>query len=286
MNWINKELYPFESNYYLTKYGNLHYIDEGEGEILLFVHGTPTWSFLYRNYIKDLSKKYRCIAIDHLGFGLSDKNSDFEGSPQKHNEILTEFINHLQLKKINLIVHDFGGVIALPYAIDNINNINKIIIFNTFLWSNEGNPEVIKIDKILKGFLGKFLYLNLNFSPKVLLKKAFYDKSKLNKEIHNQYLRPFPNKNSRIGLYRIALSLLGSSKWYESYWKKVETINKKKVMFIWGVKDEFIGEKYLEKWLNKVKAIKVLKYNCGHFVQEENFTESLNEIKLFLESEK
>lgn len=280
---LDKNLYPFKSNFYKSKYGNLHYIDEGEGDILLFVHGTPTWSFLYRNYIKVLSKNYRCIAIDHLGFGFSDKLKEDFLNPEFHNMILNSFINDLNLKNINLIVHDFGGVIGLPYAIDNIENISKIIIFNTWLWSNKATGEVVKIDKLLRNRLGKFLYLNLNFSLKVLLKKAFFNKSMLTNDIYKHYLLPFPNKQSRKGLYEIALSLLGSSDWYESYWRKVEVLNKKKILIMWGIKDEFISEKYLEKWLMKIENAMIKKYNCGHFVQEESFDESLNDIKYFLE---
>lgn len=70
MNWLNRDLYPFESNYLQIEKEPLHYIDEGEGPILLFVHGSPSWSFDFRQLIKSLSKNYRCIALDHIGFGL------------------------------------------------------------------------------------------------------------------------------------------------------------------------------------------------------------------------
>src|SRR5688572_25896118 len=80
--WFDPSLYPFDSHYLTLPDGNLHYIDEGQGEAILFVHGTPAWSFLYREQIKTLSKQYRCIAFDHIGFGLSDKSQSFEGTPQ------------------------------------------------------------------------------------------------------------------------------------------------------------------------------------------------------------
>jgi len=281
---IDKKLYPFSYKYYNTEYGKIHYIDEGEGEIILFVHGTPSWSFEYRHYIKNLSKKYRCIAIDHLGFGKSDKPIDFEGTPENHNQNLVNFINDLNLKIINLVVHDFGGVIGLPYAIDNIDNINKIVIFNTWLWETKNDKEVIKIDKLINSRLGKFLYLNLNFSPKVLLKKGFHNKSKLTKEIHQSYILPFANKNSRKHLYDIAKSLMGSSNWYESYWKKADILNNKEIILIWGSKDEFINEKHLVKWKSKLTTNKIHQLKCGHFVQEECPQESLEIIEKFLES--
>ena len=79
--WLNKSFYPFESKFLQLQAGHMHYVDEGKGNVILFVHGTPTWSFLYRDLIKDLSKDYRCIAIDHLGFGLSEAPNSFSGKP-------------------------------------------------------------------------------------------------------------------------------------------------------------------------------------------------------------
>ena len=78
IKWLNKNEFPFKSKFYESEYGNIHYIDEGKGKTILFVHGNPSWSFEYRHLIKELSDEYRCISIDHLGFGLSDKPADFD----------------------------------------------------------------------------------------------------------------------------------------------------------------------------------------------------------------
>ena len=72
IDWIDTKEYPFAHKYFEVNGAKMHYIDEGIGEILLFVHGTPSWSFEFRNAIKILSKNFRCIAADHIGFGLSD----------------------------------------------------------------------------------------------------------------------------------------------------------------------------------------------------------------------
>ena len=69
-SWLDQKEYPFNSNYFNVNGHQMHYIDEGQGETILFIHGTPSWSFDFRNVIKSLSKNYRCIAIDHVGFGF------------------------------------------------------------------------------------------------------------------------------------------------------------------------------------------------------------------------
>ena len=71
-DWLDREMYPFESNYIDLEHGSMHYVDEGTGEVILFVHGTPTWSFLYRDLIKNLSASYRCIAIDQCTIKIDE----------------------------------------------------------------------------------------------------------------------------------------------------------------------------------------------------------------------
>lgn len=268
-DWLDKEMYPFEENYIDLEHGSMHYVDEGEGEVLLFVHGTPSWSFLYRDLIKTLSASYRCIAIDHIGFGLSEKPVDFAGTPQLHGENLSEFIQKMDLQDITIVVHDFGGPIGLSSAISNPKRIKQVVLFNTWLWETKSNPEAQKLDRILNGWMGRFLYLSMNFSPKVLLKKGFYDKSKLNKDIHDHYIKPFPTKDSRRSLLHIGQSLVGSSDWYQEQWDSLDVLTDKPWLILWGTKDEFITTTYLEKWEKRLPNAKVKRLECGHFLQEE-----------------
>lgn len=277
-NWLDKNEYPFTSQYFDTEHGKIHYIDEGQGDVLLFVHGTPTWSFLYRNYIRKFSKTHRCIAIDHLGFGLSDKPKNMIGTPQFHSENLKKLIASLQLKNITLVVHDFGGPIGLSYAIDYPDNISRVVLFNTWLWSTKDDQDAQKINKILHSRLGNFIYLNTNFSPKILFKKAFYDKKILSKTIHRHYQKPFPNKNSRYGLLNIGKSLIGSSHWYQSRWEQMDKIKDKPFLILWGEKDELIKKRNLKKWQDQLSNATIYTFESGHFVQEEKCSESIEKM--------
>lgn len=281
-DWLDQDMYPFESNYLNLENGSMHYVDEGKGEVILFVHGTPTWSFLYRNLIKPLSASHRCIAIDHIGFGLSEKPIDFEGTPQVHADNLSAFIEKMDLQDITIVVHDFGGPIGLSSAIANSKRVKQVVLFNTWLWETKSNPEAKKIDKILNGWMGKFLYLSMNFSPTMLLKRGFYDKSHLSREIHKHYIKPFPSKDSRRSLLRIGQSLVGSSDWYQEKWESIDVLTDKPWLVLWGTKDEFITTSYLEKWENRLPNAQVLRLECGHFVQEEQAEEVLSYMLNFL----
>ena len=281
-NNINPELYPFKSNYLETSEGRMHYLDEGEGPVLLMVHGTPAWSFSYRKLIQRLSQDYRCIAIDHLGFGLSDKPKAADYAPKAHAERLEQLITHLQFKDVSLLVHDFGGPIGLSYALQNPENVSKVIIFNTWMWLLNDYPEIVKGAKIAGSWLGKLLYRYFNFSPKLLVKQAFHDKSKLTKEVHRHYTDVFPNADSRSAPYAFARHLLASSEWYDQLWKKRAILKNKEVMFLWGQKDPLLPYAFLLRWKKTLPAAEIHELQAGHFVQEEQPEEAANFIRQFL----
>lgn len=280
--WLDTTLYPFENKFLRLDAGNMHYIDEGEGEIILFVHGTPTWSFLYRDFIKEFSKEYRCIAIDHIGFGMSDKPNLETGTPEWHSQNLSQFIKKLDLQNITLVVHDFGGPIGLATGIEHSERIKKVVLFNSWLWATDQKKDAQKIDKTINSWLGKFLYLNMNFSPKVLLKKGFANKKHLSKKVHQQYIKPFPDKNSRISLLNLAKALVGSSMWYQKQWEQLDVLADKEWLILWGTKDEFITTDNLDKWQARLSNVKIKEFDCGHFVQEERTKESIKEIINFM----
>lgn len=282
--WLDTTLYPFENKFIPLETGQMHYVDEGKGDIILFVHGTPAWSFLYREYIAALSKKHRCIAIDHIGFGMSEKPQKFDGKPESHSKNLTEFIEKLDLRKITLVVHDFGGPIGLSSAIQNHNRIKQVVLFNTWLWETKNNPEALKVNKIINSRIGRFLYLRMNFSPKYLLKKGFSQKKNLSKKVHKQYIKPFPNKSSRIALLNLGKSLVGSSDWYQEQWLSLDKLEQKPWLILWGTKDEFITTAYLQKWKKRIPVAKVKEYECGHFIQEEKTKETIKEIENFMKA--
>ena len=107
--------YPFESKYIEVKGSKMHYIEEGEGEPILFLHGQPTSSYLWRNVIPHLSSQGRCIAVDHIGMGKSDQPDINYGFTDAY-EYLKEFIDKLGLKNFTLVIHDWGAIIGFHYA--------------------------------------------------------------------------------------------------------------------------------------------------------------------------
>jgi pimeloyl-ACP methyl ester carboxylesterase len=269
-NWLNTNEYPFKHHYFKVNDTTMHYVDEGEGEVLLFVHGTPSWSFEFRNVIKFLSKKYRCIAIDHIGFGLSEKPAKYDYTVQNHTASLLKLITHLQLNQFTMLVHDFGGIIGLAAAEQIPEKIKGLVILNTWCRSIQDEPEYKKMKMILGSPLVPLLYRYLNFSAKYILPAAFGERSRLTPEIHQHFLRPFSKASERNGTIAFAKSLLRDQDYYASVGKKLSILKDKPVLIIWGMKDEFITEKHLLWMQEQFPGSKVVRYDdAGHFVLEE-----------------
>lgn len=268
--WLDRAQYPFSPRRFATSDGALSYLDEGVGPTLLFVHGTPSWSFEWRAVITALRGRFRCVALDHLGFGLSDKRSDVDLSPEGHARRLRALVEALDLREVTLVVHDFGGPIGLSLALDLPERVARVLAINTWMWPNGEDPAVRKLDRVIRGPVGRFLYRWLNFSPRVLLPSTFADKRRLTKAIHQQFLSPFARRADREGPYRLARALLGSDPFYASLWARRDALARKPMTVLWGMKDPAFSPQYLQRWIDAFAHATIERAEgVGHFVAEE-----------------
>jgi pimeloyl-ACP methyl ester carboxylesterase len=280
--WLDKNLFPFESKWIDIQNETLHYIDEGQGDVILFAHGTPEWSFGYRDLIKFLRSKYRCVAIDMLGFGLSDKKPSADYTCQAHALRLQSIIEKLQLKNISVVANDFGGGIAMSYAIKNPQNVRSIILFNTWMWSLKNEKHFSNPAKLLNSWFGKMLYMSFNAPVNIIMPSAYGNKKLLTPQIHSHYKKALP-RNGRDAAYVFATELMNASDWWQSLWEKAHVLQNKNFLIFWGMRDTFILPKDLEKWKSKFPEAKVILFNdAGHFVQEEKAEEMAIAINSFL----
>lgn len=282
---VDRSLYPFDSHYHETPEGRMHYVDEGSGPAILFVHGTPTWSFLFRDLLATLARHNRVIAVDHLGFGLSEKPAGADYRPEHHGRRLAGLIEHLGLRDMTLVVHDFGGPIGLSYAISQPDRVSRLVVFNTWLWSQAADPGTVRVSRLLGGSLGRFLYTRLNFSPRVLLKMGFADRSKLTTNVHGHYLRVFPTPEDRLAPWVLARELIGSSDWYDSLWSQRARLRGKPMLIVWGMKDRAFTPRFLRRWREAFPEADVATLqDAGHFATEEASGEVANAVERFLSS--
>jgi haloalkane dehalogenase len=299
---IDRAAYPFASRYFQAPAGRMHYIDEGpavrtpagpapdapgtQGETLLFVHGTPTWSFEWRHLIGAFSDRYRCVAPDHLGFGLSDRPHGFAYTPEAHAANLEAFAAGLGLRDITLVVHDFGGPIGLPLRLRRPDLVKRVVIVNSWLWSFAGDKAMERSGRLAGGTLGRFLYRYADFSLKVLMPYAYGDKKKLTRAVHRQYLERFPDADSRERvLWALARALLASGNFYETSWEGRGRLRDIPVLLIWGMRDRAFPPAMLDRWKRELPQARVSELpGAGHWPHEEDPEGAAGALRRFLEA--
>lgn len=281
--WIDPAEYPFESRFFDRGRKRLHYVDEGDGPPIVFVHGCPTWSFMYRYLIRGMRDKFRCLAMDNLGYGLSDKPTNATYRPERQAELLAEFIEDKGLRNLSLVAHGFGGPMALSYAAQHPGNVAHLVLMNTFMWPLADNPVAHKIDRQVNGPLGRFLYLSLNL-PVRRMKHAIQDRKYFTKDIHEHYLAALDEPAERVAPYGYARALLGSSDWYQSLWEKRDALRSIPTLLLWGMKDPLFGHDALEKMMIAFPDAEVRRLaHAGHFVPEEKGPGLEPIVEMFLE---
>lgn len=267
-DWIDRKEYPFSSNYFQTELGRMHYIDEGSGEPIVFIHGNPSWSFQFRNVIKELSGTYRCIAPDMIGFGLSDKPHDWSYLPKEQAKLIDEFLQSLDLKSITMVVGDWGGPIGLSYAVHHPERMKNLVITNTWMWSVKDDWYYQAFSKIVGGSIGKFLIDKRNFFAKDIVKMA--SGIKPSKEVHMHYLKPLEKKKERKGSWIFPKNVVDSWEWLSELWEKRDRLKRNRVALVWGMKDIAFREKQLKKWITLFPDAEVHRFkDAGHFIAEE-----------------
>lgn len=271
--WLDRVGFPFESRFLQTRFGRVHYVDEGmrDGEVVLLVHGTPSWSYEFRHVIPVLAKTRRVIAVDHLGFGLSERPNDFAYSPEAHTGVLREVIQKLELGRFALVVHDYGGPIALPLAQEGPEQISSLVVLNSWMWSMLDSPKLARAARLMGSWLGRFMYRWLNASLRMLMPLAYADRRKLTPAIHEQYLAVFPHRDQRERvLWALVRAFVGSRATFERLWQHRARLAGIPSLIVWGLGDRALPPELLERFTQALPHARVEALpGVGHWPQEE-----------------
>ena len=196
-------VWPFEARFHTANGIQLHYVDEGAGDPILFVHGNPTWAFVWRAFIDRLMGRHRCVAPDHMGFGKSDTPVDPEKySLASHITNLKALVHALDLRDITLVMQDWGGPIGFGMAVDEPERIKRLVILNTWAFVyDEDTPMHPLLERFREPGLGQALVQGLNLFVEGYLPQGIHHKERL-ADIMPFYRAPFPDYASRIGTLR------------------------------------------------------------------------------------
>jgi len=279
-DWLGK-LYPFEPKRFDTGRGQLSYLDEGEGdEAVVMVHGNPTWSFYYRNVVLGLRGKVRCIVPDHLGCGLSDKPQNFNYTLGEHVRNLRALLDRLDLRKIHLIVHDWGGPIGLGAALARPEQLGRVVILNTAAFADTRVPWRIRLCRV-RG-LGEWLVRGCNgFAwPATWMAVA----KPLPADVKRGYLYPYDNWANRIATHRFVSDIpTGSGRASDRVLAELEIrlaiLRDRPVRILWGGQDFCFTRHYYNRWRVLLPGADAdYLPEAGHYVLEDEPAHCLGEI--------
>jgi haloalkane dehalogenase len=199
-----RALYPFESHFITLSDGQrMHYVDEGppDGRVLVFAHGYPLWSFVYRAFVIYFAAQgYRCIAVDHIGYGLSDKpTSRRYHTLRRHIHNLMECLAHLEVRDVTLVMEDWGGPIGLGYAVRHAANVRRLVVMNSWAFQDTlANPLPPLARLAVRRGLGELIFGTLNVGLHLLVQR--WTVRTLSEAVLAAYQAPFREARSRTAL--------------------------------------------------------------------------------------
>ncbi len=275
--------YPLESRFVNINGYRIHYVEQGQGDPVLFIHGNPTSSYIWRNILPKVARESgkRGIALDLLGFGKSDKLEGADYSVQLHTKVLEGFIEALDLRNIILVLHDWGGPIGASYAVGHPGNIRGVALLETFLWdlSWEDFGKAKALFRLFRSPLGYPLLQVMNFFVNRVLPGGVLKKENLTTVVMDQYREPFPTVNSRraVRQFPCLLPIEGKPKESWLFIKRMEEqlpLLKSPVMWIKAAPGIIISkatEYHLIELSARLPQLMVMDFGPGlHYLQEED----------------
>jgi cis-3-alkyl-4-acyloxetan-2-one decarboxylase len=281
-----RALYPFAPHWLETPAGRLHYVDEGPRDTdtaVICVHGNPTWSFMYREVIKALAPKFRVLALDHLGCGLSDKPQNFSYQLRDHIENLARLAATVTQPKLHFIVHDWGGPIGLAVAERLTDRVGKLVVMNTAAFSG---PCPVRIRVCRVPILGPLLVCGLNgfAGPAACMAVA----RPLAPAVKRGFLFPYRSWRSRVAVLRFVEDIplepthpsLPTLRAIET---DLEKLRGQPMLLAWGMRDFCFSPAYLAEWRRRFPAASVREFpDAGHYLLEDAGAELIPQIAEFL----
>lgn len=284
---FKSEAYPFRSRYFDADGRKLHFLDEGQGFPVLMLHGNPTWSFFYRNLVKALSGKFRCIVPDHIGCGLSDKPQSYPYQLDTHICNTLRLVESLGIEKMNLVVHDWGGAIGMGLAVRHPERINRMVIMNTAAFTDPFIPLRISVCRI--PFIGEFAVRRMNLFVQAARFMATSQRGGLKGEALRGFLYPYQSFEDRVGVFRFVKDIPMRTD-HVSYpvLKEIEAglwvLKEKETALVWGCRDFCFTPYFLDRWKKIFPNAAVFSFKeAGHYVLEDAKDNAVKRISEFFD---
>ncbi len=284
--------YDFSSHFSEIDGFRMHYLDEGSGNTVVMLHGNPNWSYYYRNLVKALRDRYRCLVPDHIGCGLSDKPSDdrYEYSLTRRVSDLEKWLDSCgATTNLTLVVHDWGGMIGMALATKFPDRIRRLVILNTGAFHlPEAKPVPWQL-KLARSPLGAVLVRGFNAFSRGAVRTCV-TRRPMPAAVADAYCAPYDSWAHRIAVHRFVqdIPLKPSDRGYDLVSKvgeKLELLKRLPVFIGWGDRDFVFDKHFLREWVARFPNAEIHQFaDCGHYILEDASEELVPLIAKFLDS--
>jgi cis-3-alkyl-4-acyloxetan-2-one decarboxylase len=286
-----RRLYPFRSRFMRVRGFTCHYLDEGTGEPIVMLHGNPTWSFYYRSLVKGLSGRYRVVVPDHIGCGLSDKPGvrryDYRLSSRVAD--LEALLGRVGLKgPLTLVLHDWGGMIGMAYAVAHPERIRRLVLLNTAAFlppDGKRLPLRLRLIRDMRQLAGP-LVLRFNLFARAALRMA--SRRGLAADVRAGLIAPYNSPANRIATLKFVQDIPleprdPSYALVASVSARLPLLAAVPMLLLWGRHDFVFDGDYLAEWRRRFPAARVEIFErAGHYLLEDEPERVLERIRAFL----
>jgi haloalkane dehalogenase len=265
---VDDELFPFESRFVELDGNVVHYVDEGSGPTLLLLHGNPTWSFEYREVIRALRDQFRCVALDYPGFGLSSPRPGYQFLPEEHAQIVTAFVDALNLGGATLVAQDWGGPIGLATVQARPAAFERLVLANTWAWPI-GDLPIQALSHLMGSPLGRLLARRLNLFVSVMIPVGYRLRKPTAAEMAH-YRQALATQNRGEAAAVFPRRITASRAFLAEVEAGLSDLDSLPTLIVWGDADFAFRTKERRRWEQTfTDHHTVILEGAGHFVQSD-----------------
>lgn len=271
--WVDDSLFPFRSRFLELDGNTVHYVDEGRGPILLMLHGNPTWSFVYRAVITQLSHTFRCIALDYPGFGLSSPAPGYQFHPADHARVVGEFVDRLDLRDATLVVQDWGGPIGLTAALAHRERFSGLVVGNTWAWPVNGDFHFEVFSRFMGGPIGRLLIRRFNFFVNAMIPAGHRRRRPTAAEM-DHYRQALPTPQRRMPSAIFPKDILAAQTFLADLERGLPMLADLPTLIVWGDADIAFRANERRRWEALLpRHHTIVLAGAGHYLQSDAPTE-------------
>lgn len=268
-DWVDTALYPWTPRIERIDGHDISFVDVGSGPVVLFVHGNPTWSFVWRDVIAGLAGTHRCIAVDLPGFGLSTAADGFDGRPEHLADALGALVERLDLRDATLVAQDWGGPVGLAVAEAMPDRFRALVLANTWAWPITGDRHFERFAGMMGGAIGAALIRRLNLFVNAMIPVGHRRRRPTRAEMRH-YRRALATPARRQASAVLPREITASAPFLARVEAGLPALASRRVALVWADRDIAFREHELARWRSVFPRASVIRApGAGHFVPSD-----------------